>query len=1013
MKRETFFSYASILGLALLFFVYGYPANSSGAFDVYRGIAANMQQIISGVGTPVISEYPPLASALFFVLEYNIFQLPFTIAWLGLIILCLVGIAFYARKYLLPQDMYTAGIALALAIFVLGADTTLGRYDIFLMLLFFLTWKTFSKKRFRDSAFFLAIAVSLKVIPIILLPLLFIGSPVKQWRQIVTGTLAGLALSLAIPIMIFGVQPTIENIQHVATYHGSRGVHLESTLSNIHTVTKVLLGHDKIPPALHHKSAHNGELTTGHAAAATVIVILGLLLLYYGAWCKRRKNHLDTKSKEAYFFMISLWAVATSPLVSPQHLMWFYPLILIWLLDNFMAHKVIRVRYLLIFLVMLALGVATHWIWPLHYNKFLEQTTLSIVVHTVRNACFFLGIFLIYKEFCSSKTKKAHKKARKSEKVPSKKHGIQLFAMKTVLFIAALSVLLFYHQQSTPPFSSVQYRFEGGQEHEAFFPISLTPESPILHMRTNIVLPKLYPRFFTIKPDDCIESFFVNDIEVDKNIGQFCHTLTGRRIDLSEYLHAGKNTFKLTIRDEGGVMGANISISKTSPLLLFISTAILILLVLYGGMFFRLSVRRTVQEWSLYFIFIFGSLARFLYVLATSYNTRGHDTGGHIEYIKYFLRHWRIPDAVAGWELHQAPLYYFISAVWWKVNAIFGRAQESLLLHDLQVGALLLSIGTLAVCVWIAYLLFPRKENILYRTLFVAILAVLPGLVFVSARISNDTLFTFLMFLSFALLLRWWKTGKKSDWYILCISLGINAITKGNFALILPAVFIPFVLRKKFSWRYKLKHGVLACLLLFLISGWLPIMRFMEETPHMIPFGNSGLNGGLFVTREPVNFLTFNPQKIIDLPYNDPWNDAARRQYFWEYLYRSAFFGEFHFNERLKDLSQLILIFGCFLMALSLFGLWKDLRHRAYKSLPVWLSLGSLLAGLVAYSIKTPCSCNQDFRFIPLVAAPIAYFVIQGARLLPSSLERKVAVTIIVTFIVLCGMFLLFIPLYS
>ena len=50
--------------------------------------------------------------------------------------------------------------------------------------------------------------------------------------------------------------------------------------------------------------------------------------------------------------------------------------------------------------------------------------------------------------------------------------------------------------------------------------------------------------------------------------------------------------------------------------------------------------------------------------------------------------------------------------------------------------------------------------------------------------------------------------------------------------------------------------------------------------------------------------------------------------------------------------------------------------------------LGGLLAGQILFGLRHPFMCNQDFRYVALIALPIALLTAQLAAALPAGLKR-------------------------
>jgi hypothetical protein len=190
------------------------------------------------------------------------------------------------------------------------------------------------------------------------------------------------------------------------------------------------------------------------------------------------------------------------------------------------------------------------------------------------------------------------------------------------------------------------------------------------------------------------------------------------------------------------------------------------------------------------------------------------------------------------------------------------------------------------------------------------------------------------------------------------------------------------------------------------------VLRFYLEadTSRSLSLGNQGMNSGLSVANSPVNLLTFNPSQILQHPYNNPWDDTYRRQYFPEYFFRSAFTGEFGFDDHLKDLNVGILFFALLAIPLMVFGFIRERCTDPLKHLPFWLLLLLMLAASASYRIHFPYTANQDFRFVVMIIVPLSYYAVSGTAL-PMPL-RILTRLLLLAFILCCALFLLGIAIY-
>ena len=576
------------------------------------------------------------------------------------------------------------------------------------------------------------------------------------------------------------------------------------------------------------------------------------------------------------------------------------------------------------------------------------------------------------------------------------------FITDILLFICCAALLALLALSWRPNISSVTYRFSDLLPHTSQLPIlvnSKEKQKMIVHI--PLYLHWFHPTQFVLKPDDCISELRVNGIELPH--ARFCDYGAGRSIDFRSLVKSGWNSIDLVLTDQGGKVGINVQASRMDIgflFLLFLGMCLFVWFFLalrdYSPWFFRRSY--------VFAVMLFGGLLRLLYVLATPLRERSYDIDGHIEYIQYVLAHWKLPLAHSGWELHQPPLYYFFGAGFIHILKKFGQSfQEAI--EIFQWSSFFFSILALAGGVWCLYEIFHRKEQRRWVILGGLFLAAYPGLIMLSSRIYNDAMTHMFSFIAVAFLLRWWRKGSMASWYgFLCIAT-LATLTKLSALPLLATGFLLLLFRKE-SCRYLVFQGVAALALVTLLLGWYPALRLEEpNTNSSLALGNTAMNGKLKVERNLGSYLTFNPQKIYQIPFNDPWSDDKRRQYFPEYFLKSSLFGEFRF-EKLIGISRILLVCIMVLLPFMFLGVIADLRMRLYESAPVLILtlLFSLSAAL--YPTIFPYAPNQDFRFSSILLLPAAYFLMRGISLLPKYM-RVLGFAPLVGFIVFATGFIL------
>lgn len=577
------------------------------------------------------------------------------------------------------------------------------------------------------------------------------------------------------------------------------------------------------------------------------------------------------------------------------------------------------------------------------------------------------------------------------------------FLIPTFLYGAIIAVCVGAWILSTPTFGIVQYTIDGGPMKDGQLPLVFLSAGEHIVVRVPITLSPLSITSIRIRPDNCLEELQIDDATVRIPEIPFCDHIRGKTVDLGRALTPGTHTVKLLVSDHGGMGGIDLSPPPFHPILILI-----LILGITSTLWYGMTIVRTLTAAptarAVGYVFLLGISLRFVYFLATPYTIRGHDTESHIEYVRYVLEHWSLPDPTQGWEFYQPPLYYFLGAVWVKTINLLGLSVTQP--TALQLFSLLLSIMNFGIGFWIARLLFPTTIHRRLRLLFITVLAASPSLIYPTARINNDALLLAISILWFALLLRWWLRKRWWDWYLLCVTLALGILTKSNaFLLLLPSL-ASLVCMKQLSILKRCERTAASLFLILILTGWfhLPNILAQRRVDLFLVRNLVTLHPGLRVKNSPAHFLTFNPIQVLRHTYNNPWDDAERRQFFWEYFFRSAFFGEFQFASALRDLSVIILLLALSILPFPVIALWKS-GHRLRAHLPLWSTCVTVILGAAGGRLVSPYATTQDFRYSSLLVLPFTALIIRGIDLLPHSF-RWIGRNLLVLFIVASAAFI-------
>lgn len=337
------------------------------------------------------SEYPPLGSAVFSVVVRLPLE-PFAVAWIVCIFLGIGLAMMYAAYRLEPWDMLgIPGSVLASVVF-LGPVLHFARYDIFVLLLLYLAWRSHACGHVRDSGIFITVAGFLKIIPFVWLPLLFFTCPAKDRRSFVRGVIIGSAIGLFVPLVILGPTMMVENILYMILFQGTRGMHVETMWSGLDMLYRASQGSTSVID-FSSGAYVNASVPYGVMVLAFVASLLGILMLWFRSWRSRGA----TTDAGPLLLLSILWLFAFGSVLSPQYFVWIIPLLLAWGVRDLCVNRSSPVLWSGAFLMIgVFLALATQWIYPEHYGAVLNQDRfLPVLVFNLRNAATVAMVILL------------------------------------------------------------------------------------------------------------------------------------------------------------------------------------------------------------------------------------------------------------------------------------------------------------------------------------------------------------------------------------------------------------------------------------------------------------------------------------------------------------------------------------------------------------------------------------------------------------------------------------------
>jgi hypothetical protein len=425
----------------------------------------------------------------------------------------------------------------------------------------------------------------------------------------------------------------------------------------------------------------------------------------------------------------------------------------------------------------------------------------------------------------------------------------------------------------------------------------------------------------------------------------------------------------------------NIVPTAVSPAALVLgSTALIAILVSV-----LLLCRAANLRWIISAIFALGLGTRLIYWAKTPPLVRTHDGFAHAQYVALVALNWIRPDRNAGWETHQAPLYYYVGAGVVSLTHLFRFHSVGAALATLQSLSLAFS-GLTAIVAFLCFKecaeLFCPAVELRERAVAIALALYIfwPTVVMDSVRIGNDSLLLLFSAIFLFCILRWHSHQSSLALVAASLAVALAIATKASGIILLPVLGLAAVLewRSQPTRRAVYKHLLwLAPVLLFagLITFGSALRERMSGRDTSVLLANNVPGPEFAVANRPGNYLRFNPQKFVLTPFTDLFSDQYGRQKFWHYFWKTSLVGEFRYTNRFESLCASFL--SGFLLLLLILTVFSIFFRRAERPKP----LASVLAfsvlwisGTIAFSVLHPFASNRDFRYAAPALVCICWF---------------------------------------
>jgi hypothetical protein len=548
-----------------------------------------------------------------------------------------------------------------------------------------------------------------------------------------------------------------------------------------------------------------------------------------------------------------------------------------------------------------------------------------------------------------------------------------------------------------------------------------------------------------IVPDDCIQYIRINGTYVNLNTitDSLCPASSGNftsgfDLDLKSYLQDGENLFQIGLRDNGWPRRICNDYDFTSPLLsmsclrsfglritcsfsdrTFFSLLEILLLEITALLYFFL-VKQVKLPKKIVILILLGLLLRLFYLSYTPYIAREYDVVEHMGYIRYVATNWQLPEASPHGEYYQAPLYYIVAAIIYKLagNASFD---PFLILQEL-------SLVYFTILLIFGALLFQRvcKRKWLFITC-TALLVFWPTAIMHSVCITNDVMYDMMSVITMYFLIRWFADKESRSFYTASLFLALTILTKLSGLILIGIVIclgILAILRtttvlvssgqlKKscesalnFSslhqvvWLYlkklyraeymkKILFFITIIILASSLSMYRSIIMKLHNSDYNLIVGNQAPGTPAQLDNSFYNFLYIDVHTFLTDPTTDNNGaNAPQEEHFWNFFLKSMLFDSV-WQPSSSIEPEVAITMSALLLSLIAFlfiGVFISLRKREPAStlLLLWLTLS--LSAAIYYRLTYPFISCEDFRFVFPVIVPFIYFCVAGIGFF---MERK------------------------
>lgn len=336
-----------------------------------------------------ILEYPPLAMPLLwlpraFGPDLATYRIAFALEMLAIDI-CGIAIALHAtRRYGLGWRGWGVVLVQPLWLVAAGRSLVFERFDLAPAVLVLLAIMLIASRHTQVGWMVLGLATAIKLYPLVIAPLCLLPAGRRPWHRL-AADLAAYGAAILLPALAI----TRGNAGALATffrYHLDRGLEIETIYASAILVAQ-RFGYPARVVYEHGGTEIVAAVAPGLAALSLPLTVAGLVAVYAAAW--RGRTSPTTDGERVVFLLewaggASLVFILAGKVLSPQFLLWLYPLLPLVDKRRWPAWSMFGLALLL-----------SRWLYPDHWLELVSFRWHAIVVLLVRNGLLMaVGVLL-------------------------------------------------------------------------------------------------------------------------------------------------------------------------------------------------------------------------------------------------------------------------------------------------------------------------------------------------------------------------------------------------------------------------------------------------------------------------------------------------------------------------------------------------------------------------------------------------------------------------------------------